>query len=154
MKIIDLRSDTLTKPSTKMRECIANAEVGDDVYGEDPTVNRLQDIAAKMTGKEAALFVPTGSMANHVAIKAHTELGDEALIGRNAHCYLYESGAGPAFFGIQFTQIGNGGIFKAEDVKSAIKEDNHHYTPTKLICLEYSLLKILKRSEILQKRII
>ena len=136
MKIIDLRSDTVTKPSLKMREFMMKAQVGDDVYGEDPTINALQEKAARITGKEAALFVPSGSMANQITIKALTEMGDEVLIGRSAHCYLYESGAGPAFSGIQFTQIGTGGIFDASDVECAIKEDNHHYTPTKLICCE------------------
>jgi len=136
MKVIDLRSDTLTKPSKEMREFMMRAEVGDDVYGEDPTINKLQEMAAKIMGKEAALYVPSGSMANHVAIKSLTEMGDEVLIGKSAHCYLYESGAGPAFAGVQFTQIGDDGIFNAEDVENSIKEDNHHYTPTRLICLE------------------
>ena len=136
MKIIDLRSDTVTKPSAKMREYMAKAEVGDDVYGEDPTVNRLQEMAAKLMEKEAALYVPSGSMANQIAIKAHTEIGDEVLIGEKAHCYLYESGAGPAISGVQFTMIGEGGIFDGEDVRLAFKEDNHHYTPTTLICVE------------------
>lgn len=136
MKVIDLRSDTVTKPSKNMREFMAKAEVGDDVYGEDPTVNRLQEMAAKITGKEEALYVPSGSMANQISIKAHTEIGDEALIGEKAHCYLYESGAGPAISGVQFTMIGKGGIFDAIDVLTAFKDDNHHYTPTRLICIE------------------
>lgn len=136
MEKIDLRSDTLTKPGKEMRKFMMSAEVGDDVYGEDPTINRLQEMAASITGKEAALYVPSGSMANQVAIKAHTEIGDEVLIGKSAHVYLYESGAGPAFSGVQFTQIGNTGIFDGEEVENSIKEDNHHYTPTKLVCLE------------------
>jgi threonine aldolase len=136
MKLIDLRSDTVTKPSVAMRKAMAEAEVGDDVYGEDPTINKLQEMASKITGKEAALYVPSGSMANQIAIKSLTEMGDEVIIGEKSHCYLYESGAGPAIAGIQFTQIGKGGHFTAEEVESSIKEDNHHYTPTTLISCE------------------
>ena len=136
MKIIDLRSDTVTKPSQKMREAMAHAEVGDDVYGEDPTVNKLQEMAAEITGKEAALYVPTGSMANQISIKALTEMGDEVLIGQSAHCYLYESGAGPAIAGVQFTMIGKGGTFDASELDNEIKEDDHHHTPTRLVCIE------------------
>src|SRR3954452_22209433 len=89
---IDLRSDTVTRPGPGMREAMRRAEVGDDVYGEDPTVNRLQLLAAVLLGKEAALFVPTGTMANQLALLCHCERGDEVIAGEGAHCMLYESG--------------------------------------------------------------
>ena len=88
--IIDLRSDTVTRPSAAMREAMAAAPVGDDVYGEDPTVNRLQERVAELLGKEAALYVPSGSMANQIAIKIHTQPGDDVLAGQGAHSYLFE----------------------------------------------------------------
>ena len=94
-KIIDLRSDTVTHPTPKMREAMMNAEVGDDCYGEDPTVQRLEALAAEKVGKEAAMYMPSGTMTNQVAIKVHTEPGDEVLLDENAHIYLYEAG-GPA----------------------------------------------------------
>jgi len=93
MKIIDLRSDTVTQPTPRMREVIASAEVGDDVFGDDPTVNRLQDKVAELLGKEAALFVPSGTMANQVSIKTHTQPGDEVILEANSHVFNYESGA-------------------------------------------------------------
>src|SRR6476469_2166401 len=91
--VIDLRSDTVTRPGPAMREAMARAEVGDDVYGEDPTVNRLQERVAELVGKEAALYVPSGSMANQIALKIHTEPGDDVIIGEGSHNFLYESGA-------------------------------------------------------------
>jgi threonine aldolase len=133
---IDLRSDTVTKPSRSMRDAMANAEVGDDVYGEDPTVIRLQERAAELTGKPAALFVPSGSMANQVAIGALTTAGDEVIGGEGAHCFLYEGGAGPRLNGVQFQLVGKGGGFTADDVRAAFKEDNHHYAPTTLVAVE------------------
>jgi len=134
--MIDLRSDTVTKPTPAMREAMARAEVGDDVFGEDPTVNALQERVAALLGKEAALYVPSGSMANQIAIKVHTQPGDDVLVGEGAHSYLYESGAGAAISGVQFTIIGRGGLFEAAEVEAAIKPDNHHFTPTRLICAE------------------
>src|SRR5262249_5674562 len=107
--VIDLRSDTLTLPTAAMREAMARAEVGDDVYGEDPTVNRLQARAAELLGKDAALFVPTGTMANQIALLCHCERGDEVLAGEGAHCMLYESGAGSAWAGVSFSIVGSGG---------------------------------------------
>jgi threonine aldolase len=91
--MIDLRSDTVTKPSPAMREAMAKAEVGDDVFGEDPTVNRLQEVAARLLGKEAALFVPSGTMANQLAVRLHTKPGDEMIVEAGAHVVRYESGA-------------------------------------------------------------
>jgi len=133
---IDLRSDTVTKPTPPMRDAMARAEVGDDVYGEDPTVRKLEERAAELTGKQAALYVPSGSMANQIAIGVTTEAGDEVIVGEGAHCFLYEGGAGPKINGVQFQVIGRGGSFTAEDVKAAYKEDNHHYAPTTLVALE------------------
>lgn len=134
--MIDLRSDTVTRPTPEMREAMARAEVGDDVFGEDPTVNALQERVAALLGKEAALYVPSGSMANQIAIKVHTQPGDDVLVGEGAHSYLYESGAGAAISGVQFTILGRGGLFEAAEVEAAIKPDNHHFTPTRLVCAE------------------
>src|SRR5438094_528892 len=98
---IDLRSDTVTRPTAAMREAMARAEVGDDVYGEDPSVNRLQERVAELLGKETALFVPSGVMANQIALAIQTQPGDEVLCSRGAHCLAYESGAAAALNGIQ-----------------------------------------------------
>ena len=133
---IDLRSDTVTKPTPAMREVMARAEVGDDVYGEDPTVNRLQERVAEILGVEAALYVPSGSMANQIAIKINTQPGDDVIIGEGAHVFLYEGGAGGALAGVQFSFAGQGGLFTAADVRAAWKPDNHHHAPTKLVCVE------------------
>ncbi len=133
---IDLRSDTVTKPTTGMREAMARAEVGDDVYGEDPTVRLLQERVAHLLGKEAALFVPSGTMANQIALAVHTRPGDEVLIGEGAHCMAFESGAGAALSGVQFQEIGRGGLFDAADVEAAVHPDNHHFAPTTLCAVE------------------
>lgn len=133
---IDLRSDTVTRPDAGMRRAMAEAEVGDDVYGEDPTVRRLEERVAGLLGVEAALFVPSGSMANQICLKAHTQPGDDVLIGEGSHNYLYESGAGGAVAGVQFTVLGRGGVFSVEDAERARKPDNHHYAPTRLLCVE------------------
>src|SRR6516162_7702306 len=110
---VDLRSDTVTRPSPAMREAMARAEVGDDVYGEDPTVNRLQERVAALLGKEAALYVPSGTMANQIALWLHTRPGDEVLVGAGAHCMLFESGAGAALSGLMFHVLGSSGLFDA-----------------------------------------
>jgi threonine aldolase len=133
---IDLRSDTVTRPSPAMRRAMAEAEVGDDVYGEDPTVNRLQARVAELLGVEAALFVPSGSMANQIAIKVHTQPGDDVLTGRGAHNFLFESGAAGAVSGVQLTLLGEDGRFTAAEVEAAYKPDNHHYAPTRLVSVE------------------
>jgi threonine aldolase len=134
---IDLRSDTVTRPSAAMRAAMAHAPVGDDVFGEDPTVNRLQERAAELLGKEAALFVPSGSMANQIALKVHCQPGDDIIIGEGAHNQLYESGAAGALAGVQATVVGRGGIFTARDVEAAWKPaENHSYAPTRLVCIE------------------
>src|SRR5262245_32396926 len=102
MQVCDLRSDTLTKPTPGMRAAMAAAEVGDDVYGEDPTVKALEERVAALLGKESALFVPTGTMGNQIALLVHTRPGDEVIIGEGSHCPFYESGAGSAWAGVQF----------------------------------------------------
>jgi threonine aldolase len=119
-----------------MRLAMAHAEVGDDVYGEDPTVNALQERVAAIVGKAAALFVPTGSMANQIALMAYTRPGDDVIIGWGAHNYFYEGGAGGALAGVQFTVVGQGGLYSAEDAAREIKADNHHFAPTRLLCIE------------------
>jgi threonine aldolase len=133
---IDLRSDTVTRPVPAMREAMAAAEVGDDVYGEDPTVLRLQERTAELLGKEAALFVPSGTMANQIALLVHCDRGDEVLVGEGAHCMLYESGAGPAFAGVGFACVGRGGLFDAAELAQVVKPDQYHYPRSRLVALE------------------
>lgn len=134
--MVDLRSDTVTRPSAGMRDAMARAEVGDDVFAEDPTVNRLQERAAALLGKEAALFVPSGSMANQIALMIHCAPGDEVIVGEGAHSYWYESGASGALAGVQLFFAGRGGTFTADDVEAAFKADNHNHPPTRLVCVE------------------
>jgi threonine aldolase len=136
MGVIDLRSDTVTQPTPAMREAMASAPVGDDVYAEDPTLNRLQELAAERTGKEAALFLPSGSMANQAALLSLTNPGDLVLVGENAHILLYEGGAPAAFAGVQLRTIGPGGIFDGDDVRRAVPPDDVHYAPARLVCVE------------------
>jgi threonine aldolase len=133
---IDLRSDTVTQPSIAMREAMAQAEVGDDVYGEDPTVNRLQQMAAERLGHEAALFVPSGTMANQIALCVHTTPGQAVIIGEGAHLFLYEAGAGAAISGVQFTIVGEGGLFDADDVREGLHPRDDHFAETRLVCVE------------------
>jgi len=136
MKIIDLRSDTVTQPSAAMRAAMAAAEVGDDVYGEDPTMNALQAAAAARVGKEAALFVPSGTMANQAAICVHTRPGDLVLASEGAHVLRYESGAAAALSGVQVATIGRDGVFDEADVRRAITPPDHHHPPTTLVTVE------------------
>jgi threonine aldolase len=137
--MIDLRSDTVTKPTEAMRKAMATAEVGDDVLGEDPTVNQLQDRIASILGKEAGLFVPSGTMANQVAIKTHIQPGDEIIIDQNAHIFYYECGAAAVISGGQFHCLrGEKGILSAEIIDAAIRPEDIHQPPTRLICLENS----------------
>jgi len=134
---IDLRSDTVTLPSPAMRRAMAEAEVGDDQYGEDPSVNRLQEEVAALLGMEAALFLPSGTMANQVALRTLTRPGDDVLVPPGAHIVLHETGAAAANAGIQFTEIGAGGIFDADAVRAAIKPAGHIvYPPTTLLVVE------------------
>jgi len=135
--MIDLRSDTVTKPSAGMREAIARAEVGDDVFGEDPTVNRLQDVAARLLGKEAALFVPSGTMANQLAVRLHTNPGDEMIVEAGSHVVRYESGAAAGLSGVQTCWVpGIRGILEPEQIEAAIRPSDYHNPPTTLISLE------------------
>jgi threonine aldolase len=136
MKTIDLRSDTVTRPTPAMRAAIAGADVGDDVYGDDPTVNRLQQMAAERVGKEAAIFVPSGTMANQIAIRALTHHGNVVLAGAGAHIVRYESGAAAALSGVQIQILGSGGFFTADDVRAALVPADHHYAPIGLVALE------------------
>jgi threonine aldolase len=133
---IDFRSDTVTRPTPAMREAMARADVGDDVYGEDPTVNRLQEAFAARLGKEAALFVPSGTMANQIALRSLTEPGDAAIAARDAHIFLYESGAGAALAGVQFNLIGEGGAFGADELRAAIYPGDDHFARTRVVCVE------------------
>ena len=136
-EIVDLRSDTVTRPSPGMRAAIAAAEVGDDVLGDDPTVLRLQERVARLLGKEAALFVPSGSMANLVAIRGWTQPGDEIIADVTVHSYNYES-AGPAAIGGCSFRLMNGprGIFSAADVEAAIRPPDSHFPHTRLVIIE------------------
>ena len=137
--MIDLRSDTVTKPTPAMREAMATAEVGDDVLGEDPTVNHLQQKMASMLGKEAALFVPSGTMANQVAIKTHIQPGDEIIIDKDSHIFYYECGATAVISGGQFLCLsGERGILSAKVIGNAIRPPDIHQPPSRLICLENS----------------
>jgi threonine aldolase len=134
---IDLRSDTVTKPSPAMRQAMANAEVGDDVAREDPTVNRLEALCAELYSMEASLFVPSGSMANQVAIKTWTRAGDEMIVDLNAHCYNLESAAIAALSGVQVAPVeGQRGIMTPEQVEARIRPKNVHHGPTTLIAIE------------------
>ncbi|KAA3648123.1 MAG: low-specificity L-threonine aldolase [Chloroflexi bacterium] len=136
--IIDLRSDTVTKPTPAMREAMAQAKVGDDVYGEDPTVNQLQELAAEMTGMQAAILVPTGTMGNLSSLLAHCDRGDEVILGHLAHTFLYEAGGMAALGGIHPHQLRNqaDGTLLLDDIRNAIRPDDVHDPPTKLITLE------------------
>lgn len=161
--MIDLRSDTVTKPTPAMRQAMMAAEVGDDVFGEDPTVNALQEKVAHLLGKEAAIFVASGTMANQLAIKAHTQPGDEVIIEAGAHAMNFEGGAGAVLSGVQFYGIpGKRGIFEAEQVEAAIRPDDAHFPVSRLIIIEnthnrgggtiFPLSKILQIRELANKR--
>jgi threonine aldolase len=138
MRTIDLRSDTTTLPTDEMRQAIAESELGDDVFQGDPTVNRLQDLAAQRMDKEAALLVPSGTMANLVSILTHCGRGAEVILGNRAHTYKYEKGGISAYGGIHSTQIPNqdDGTMQLEDIRDAIRGIDDHFPVTKLICLE------------------
>jgi len=135
--MIDLRSDTVTKPTEEMRKAMYEAEVGDDVYGEDPTVRRLEETAAQMLGKEAALFVTSGTQGNQVAVLTHTRPGDEVLVEDNAHIFFYEVGAMAALAGVQTRPLpGVRGKVSMDILEQAIRGEDIHFPPTRLICLE------------------
>jgi len=133
----DYRSDTLTQPTAAMRAAIAAADVGDDVFGEDPTVNRLQQYVAEQLGKEAAIFVPSGTMSNQIAILGHCQSGDEFLCEAGCHIYNYEQGAFAQIGGvISRTFVGHGGILELSQLQNAIRPDNAHVVRTRLVSLE------------------
>jgi threonine aldolase len=134
--MIDLRSDTVTRPTPAMREAMARAEVGDDVYGEDPTVRALEELAAGLTGKEAALFVPSGTMGNQLALLTSTRRGDEVVCGEGAHLSWFESGAGAALSGVQFAVAGQGGLFGVAEMEAAIKPRAYYHPRTSLVAVE------------------
>jgi threonine aldolase len=136
MQVCDLRSDTLTKPTPGMRAAMAAAEVGDDVYGEDPTVRVLEERVAALLGKESALFVPSGTMGNQIGLLVHTRPGDEVIIGEGSHCAFYESGAASAWAGVQFAIAGRGGLYRAEDMLDAIKPLAYHFPRSRLVVIE------------------
>ena len=134
---IDLRSDTVTLPTAAMRRAMAEAEVGDDQYGEDPSVNRLQEEIAGLLGTEASLFLPSGTMANQVALRTLTRPGDDVLVPTESHVVLHETGAGAANAGVQFSPVGSDGLFDADAVRGAIKPAGHIvYPPTTLLVAE------------------
>lgn len=138
MKVIDLRSDTVTLPTDEMRHAMYEAEVGDDVFKEDPTINRLEELAAHMLGKEAALFTPSGTMSNLIAILTHTHPGDEILLGSEAHMLWNEVGGASTLGGVVMRTIPNdhGGRIEPDEVEAAIRPENIHYPTTTLLCLE------------------
>lgn len=135
--VVDLRSDTVTRPTPEMREAIANAEVGDDVLGDDPTVNRLQEHIADFLGKQASLYVPSGSMANQVSLRSVCEPGDELIIDESTHTYNYETGAPSALSGVSLRIVpGTRGIFTAEAVEAAVRPDNVHFPRSRVVVIE------------------
>ncbi|QIB26505.1 low-specificity L-threonine aldolase [Caloranaerobacter azorensis] len=137
MKIIDFRSDTITKPTEEMRKAMYLAEVGDDVYEEDPTVKKLEEIGANLVGKEDALFVPSGTMGNQLALLAHTERGQEIILEEKSHIFMFEVGGLAFISGLQSKTIkGHKGIMCASDIERAIRVNNIHFPQTGLICLE------------------
>lgn len=138
MKTIDLRSDTVTLPTPAMREAIYRAELGDDVFGEDPTTNRLEKLAAQRMGKEAALLVASGTMGNLVCLLTHCGRGEEVILGDQSHTFVYEAGGMSALGGIHPHTIANqpDGTMRLEDIEAAIRGDDVHFPRTRLICLE------------------
>jgi threonine aldolase len=136
MPAIDLRSDTVTKPTPAMREAMAKAEVGDDVYGEDPTVNALQERVAALLGKQDALFFPSGTMANQASLRAHTRPGEVVLASRDAHILKYEGGAASALSGLQIHALGDAGVFDADALRAALPPNDPHFAPVTLVAIE------------------
>lgn len=164
MKIVDLRSDTVTKPSQEMREAMSSAEVGDDVFGEDPTVNELQQVVARMFDKEVGLYIPSGTMGNQLAVKTHTHPGNEIILEADAHIFKYEAGAAGMLSGV-ITKIlpGVNGVLTADQIDHSVnRTDDIHAAPTGLIALEnthnraggtiYPLDEIQKISEVAHRR--
>ena len=138
MEYVDLRSDTVTKPTPEMREIMTEAEVGDDVFRDDPTVNKLEAMAAEKLGKDAAIFVPSGTMGNLLALLVHCQRGDEVIVGDKSHIYLNEAGGMSALGGIQPCAIPNqkDGTLTVDDILASIRTEDVHHPITRLICLE------------------
>ena len=138
MKIVDLRSDTVTRPTPAMRDAMMRAELGDDVFGDDPTVNALQERIASMLGKEAALFVPTGTQSNLIATMTHCQRGDEYIVGQFAHTYRWEAGGAAVLGSVQPQPIEHqsDGRLALKDIEAAIKPDDSHFARSRLLCLE------------------
>src|SRR5919198_6173388 len=135
--MIDLRSDTVTRPTPAMRAAMQAAEVGDDVFGDDPTVNRLQERVAALLGKEAALFVPSGTMSNQICVRAHTQPGDELLCEASCHIYNHEAGGAAALSGVTCrTFEGEYGVLDVSQLEGKVRPDNEHYVRTRLVALE------------------
>src|SRR5438094_10464689 len=133
--IIDLRSDTVTRPTPAMRAAIQAAEVGDDVFNEDPTTRRLEERVAAVLGKEAALFVPSGTMSNQIAVKVHTQPGDELLCDVNCHIYNYESGGPAVLSGVTCRTIeGDNGVLDVSQLEDKVRPANEHLVRTRLVC--------------------
>jgi threonine aldolase len=141
MKVIDLRSDTVTRPTPAMREAMMRAELGDDVFGDDPTVNALQDRIAAVLDKEAALFVPSGTQSNLVAIMSHCQRGDEYIVGQMAHTYRWEAGGAAVLGSVQPQPLNHqaDGTLALDDIAAAIKPDDAHFARSRLLCLENTL---------------
>ncbi len=133
---VDLRSDTVTRPTEAMRRAMAVAEVGDDVWGDDPSAHRLEERVATLLGKEAAVFVPSGSMANLLAQMLHCEPGDEVIVGEEAHLLAFEGGAGAAIAGVQYAVAGQGGLFDVEDLRARVRPVSPYLPRTRLVALE------------------
>src|SRR5580692_3097691 len=137
VNFIDLRSDTVTRPTPGMRDAMATAEVGDDVFHEDPTVNKLEAHVASVLGKEAALFVPSGTMSNQIAVKAHTQPGDELICEANCHIYNYEAGGPAVLSGVMCRPVeGDYGILDVSQLEDKIRPVNDHLVRTRFVCLE------------------
>jgi threonine aldolase len=164
--MIDLRSDTVTRPTSAMRQAMARAEVGDDVYGEDPSVRALEEEVAAMLGKEAALFVPSGTMGNQLALLTSTRRGDEVICGEGAHLSWFESGAAAALSGVQFAVAGQGGLFDVGQMEAAVKPRAFYHPRTSLVAIENThnraggrifpqadILAIAKRARALELRL-
>ncbi len=155
MKTIDLRSDTVTQPTQAMRAAMAEAPVGDDVYGEDPSVNRLEALAAEMLGTEAALFTASGTQSNLLAVMTHCERGDEYITGQSAHCYRFEGGGAAVLGGVQPQPLdfAANGTLDLGEVARAIKPDDPHFPRTRLLCLENTQAgKVLPRGYLEEAR--
>lgn len=140
MRYIDLRSDTVTQPTQAMRDAMHIAEVGDDVYQDDPTVNALEALAAEMLGKEAALFVPSGTMGNQLALMCRTDRGDEVIVSADCHIFMHEVGAAAVLSGANLKQLSfKNGVYDAKLIEKAIRSDDIHEPKTALICMENAL---------------